>query len=152
MVKNPLANARDVRDTCSIPGFERSPGEEHGNPLQYSCLENPIDRGAWQTAVHRVTQESDITQATEHEHDTILQLIKVLERREIDGKKMETVTPFIFLGFKITAGGDCSHEIKRYLLLGRKAVTNLGSILKNRHHFANKDLYSQSYGFSTSHV
>ena len=62
------------------------------------------------------------------------------------------MTDFLFLGFKITAGGDCSHEIKRCLLLGRKAVTNLGSILKNRHHFANKDLYSQSYGFSTSHV
>ena len=47
-------------------------------------------------------------------------------------EKMETVTPFIFLGFKITAGGDCSHEIKRCLLLGRKAVTNLDSILKSR--------------------
>ena len=67
-------------------------------------------------------------------------------------EKMETVTPFIFLGFKITAGGDCSHEIKRCLLLGRKAMTNLDNILKNRYHFANKDLYRQSYGFSSSHV
>ena len=48
------------------------------------------------------------------------------------GKKMETVTPFIFLGFKITAGGDCSHEIKRCLLLARKAMTNLESMLKSR--------------------
>ena len=51
---------------------------------------------------------------------------------QIDGDKVEIVTDFIFLGSKITAGGDCSHEIKRCLLLGRKAVTNLDSVLKNR--------------------
>ena len=51
---------------------------------------------------------------------------------QIDGETMETVTDFIFLGFKITADGDCSHEIKRHLLLGRKAMTNLDSILKSR--------------------
>ena len=51
---------------------------------------------------------------------------------EIDGETMETVTDFIFLGSKITADGDCSHEIKRYLLLGRKAMTNLDSILENK--------------------
>ena len=50
----------------------------------------------------------------------------------IDGEPLETVTDFIFLGFKITAGGDCSHEIKRRLLLGRKPMTNLDSILKSR--------------------
>ena len=65
---------------------------------------------------------------------------------------METVTDFIFLGSKITSDGDFSHEIKRCLLLGRKAMTNLDSILKMRHYFANKGLYSQSYGFSSSHV
>ena len=51
---------------------------------------------------------------------------------KIDGKTMETVTDFIYLGSKITADGDCSHEIKRFLLLGRKAMANLGSILKSR--------------------
>ena len=51
---------------------------------------------------------------------------------QIDGEKVETVTDFIFLGSKITADSDCSHEIKRHLLLGRKAMTNLGSILKSR--------------------
>ena len=50
---------------------------------------------------------------------------------QIDGETMETVTDFIFLGFKITADGDCSHDIKKHLLLGRKAMTNLDSILKN---------------------
>ena len=63
----------------------------------------------------------------------------------------ETVTDFIFLGSKITADGDCSHEIKRCLLLGRKAVTNLDSMLKRRD-FADKGPYCQSYGFSSSHV
>ena len=72
---------------------------------------------------------------------------------QIDGETMQTVTDFIFLGPKITADHDCSHEIKRCSLLGRNAVTNLYSILKKqRHHFANKGLYSQSYGFSSSHV
>ena len=68
---------------------------------------------------------------------------------QTDGETMETVSDFIFLGSKITADGDCSHEIKRCLLLGRKAVT---IIKKQRHYFANKGLYSQSYGFSSSHI
>ena len=72
---------------------------------------------------------------------------------QTDGETMETVTDFIFLGSKITADGDCCHEIKRCLLLGRKVMTNLESILKKqRHYFANKVLFSQSYGFSSSHV
>ena len=56
MVKNPPANAGDIRDTGCIPGSGRSPGGGHGNPLQYSCLKIPMDRGAWGAAVHRVTQ------------------------------------------------------------------------------------------------
>ena len=72
---------------------------------------------------------------------------------QIDGDTMETVTDFIFGGSKITADGDCSHEIKRCLLLGRKAMTNLDSILESRDiFFANKGPFSQSYGFSSSHV
>ena len=67
---------------------------------------------------------------------------------QIGGEKMETVADFIFLGSKITSDGDCSHEIKRRLLLGRKAVTNLDSIgKKQRYFFADKSLSSQSYGF-----
>ena len=64
--------------------------------------------------------------------------------RQIDGETVETVADFILGGSKITADCDCSHEIKRHLLLGRKAMTNLDSILKNRHLFASKGLYSQS--------
>ena len=55
-VKNPPANAGDERDAGSVPGSGRSPGDGHGNPLQYSCLENSIDRGAWQAMVHRVAK------------------------------------------------------------------------------------------------
>ena len=70
---------------------------------------------------------------------------------QIDGETMETVTDFIFGGFKITTDGDCSHEIKRCLLLGRKAMTNLDSIIKSRD-ITNKGPSSQSYGFFNSHV
>ena len=70
---------------------------------------------------------------------------------EIDGETVETVSDFIFVGSKITADGDCSCEIKRRLLLGRKAMTNLDSIVKSRD-FAHKGQSSQSYGFSSSHV
>ena len=63
---------------------------------------------------------------------------------QLDGETRETETDFIFLGSKITADGDCSHEIKRRLLLGRKVMTNLNSILKSRHYFADKGLSSKS--------
>ena len=82
----------------------------------------------------------------------IMQKIKIMASGpitswQIDGETMETVRDFIFLGSKITADGDCSHEIKRCLLLGRKAMTNLDSI-----YFANKGPSSQSYSFSSGHV
>ena len=71
---------------------------------------------------------------------------------EIDGEAVETVIDFILGGSKITADGDRSHEIKGHLFLAWKVMTNLDSILKSRHHFANKGPSSQSYGFSSSHV
>ena len=71
---------------------------------------------------------------------------------QIDGETVETVAAFILGGSQITADGDCSHEIKRHLLFGRKVMTNLDSILKSRHYFANKGPSSQGYGFSSGHV
>ena len=73
---------------------------------------------------------------------------------QIDGETMETVADFIFLGSKITADGDCSHEIKRRLLLGRKVMTNLDSILKSRDITLSTKVHlsSQGYGFSSGHV
>ena len=69
------------------------------------------------------------------------------------GEKVESVTDFFPSGSKITADGDCSHEIKRHSILGRKAMANLDSLLKKqRLHCANKGPYTQSYGFSSSHV
>ena len=66
MVKNLLANAGDTRDWGSIPGWGRSPGGEHDNPHQYSCLENPMDRGAWWAPSPRGHKELDRTEETEH--------------------------------------------------------------------------------------
>ena len=72
---------------------------------------------------------------------------------QIDGETVETVADFILGGSKITADGECSHEIKRCLLLGRKVMTNLDSILKSRDiTLANKGPSSQGYGFSSGHV
>ena len=72
---------------------------------------------------------------------------------EIDGETVETVSDFIFLGSKITADGDCIHEIKRRSLLGRKVMTNLDSIFESRDiNFVNKGLSSQGYSFSSNHV
>ena len=70
---------------------------------------------------------------------------------QTDGETMQTVRDFILGGSKITVDGDCSHEIKRHLLLGRKAMTNLDSILKSRD-ITDKGPSSQSYGFSSHHV
>ena len=69
-----------------------------------------------------------------------------------DGETMETVKDFMFLSSKITGDSDCSHEIKGCLFLGRKTMTNLDSILKSRHYFADKGPNCQSYGFSSSYV
>ena len=71
---------------------------------------------------------------------------------EIDGETVKRVSDFTFLGSKITAGGDCSHEIKRRLFLGRKVMTNLDSIFKSTDITLPKDLSSQGCGFSSSHV
>ena len=71
---------------------------------------------------------------------------------QLDGETMETVSDFIILDSTITADGDCGHEIKRCLLFGRRAMTNLDSIKKQRHYLANKGPSSQIYGFSSSHV
>jgi len=67
MAKNPPSNARDVKHLSSIPELGRSPGEGHGNPFQYSCLENPMDRGAWWATVYRVTKsQTQVKQLSTH--------------------------------------------------------------------------------------
>ena len=75
-----------------------------------------------------------------------------LERRLVTKEKLEVVTDFLFLGFKITADGDCSREIRRQLLLDRKTMTNLDSVLKSRRYSADKGLYGQGYGLPRGHI
>ena len=78
--------------------------------------------------------------------------IMPITSQQIDGENVETVSDFIFLGSKINADGDCSHEIKRHLLLGRIAMPNLDSVLKSRDITLPTKVYSQSYGFFSSYV
>ena len=80
----------------------------------------------------RVKEESEKADLKLNIQKTKIMASGPITSQQIDGERMETVTDFIFLGFKVTADGDCSHEIKRHLLLGRKAMTNLDSILKSR--------------------
>ena len=80
----------------------------------------------------KVKEESERVDVKLNIQKTKIMASGPITSQQIDGETMETVADFIFLGFKITAGGDCSHEIKRCLLLGRKVITNLDSILKSR--------------------
>ena len=104
----------------------------------------------------KVKEESEKSGLKLNIHKTKFMASDPITSWQIEGGKVETVTDFIFLGFKITVDGDCSHEIKRCLLLGRKAMTNPDiydkPIKKQRYHLANKGPSSQSYGFSNSHV
>ena len=100
----------------------------------------------------KVKEESETAGLKLNIQKTIIMASGPMTSWQIDGETVETVTDFIFLSSKITADGECSPEIKRRLLLGRKAMTNLGSVLRNRHYFADKGLSSQSYGFSSGHV
>ena len=125
--------------------------------------------------INNLTYADDTTLKAEHKEKLKILLMKVKEESEkvgfkfniqktkymasspitswqIDEEIMETVADFLFLGSKITLDGDCSHEIQRCLLLGRKAITNLDSILKQRQYFAKKGPPSQGYGFSSTHV
>ena len=95
----------------------------------------------------KVKEESEKAALKPNIQKTRIMASGPITSQKIDGGKMETMIDFIFLGSKITVDGDCSHEIKRRLLLGRKAITNL-----QRHYLVNKGPSSQSYGFSSSYV
>ena len=99
----------------------------------------------------KVKQESEKVGLKFNTHKTKIMASGPITSWQTDRETMLTVTDFIFLGSKITAGGDCSHEIKICLLLGRKAQPRQ-HIKKQRHYFANKGPSSQGYGFSSSHV
>ena len=102
----------------------------------------------------KVKEESEKVGLKLNIQKTIIMASSPITSWQIDGETMETVTvtDFIFLGSKITADGDYSHEVKRHLLLGRKAMTNLDSILKSRDIICNEGPSCQSYGFPSGHV
>ena len=101
----------------------------------------------------RVKEESEKAGFKLNTQKTKIMASSPVSSWQINGQKVETVTDFIYLRSKITVDSNCSHEIKRHLLLGRKAMTNLEQcIKKQRHHFDDKGPSSQSYGFSSSHV
>ena len=115
----------------------------HSNGRKCRGTEEPLDegiKGEWKAGLKLKIQKTKIMASNP------------ITSWQIEGEKVEAVTGFIFLGSKITADSDCSHEIKRHLLLGKRAMTNLNSIKKQRHHFDDKGLCSQSYDFSSSHV
>ena len=136
--------ASNAGDLGLIPGLGGFPGEEKGYPIQYSGLENSMDcmvhgvakSWTWLSNFHSLTH----TPITSWQIDELEQT-------------METVTDFILGGSKITADGDCSHEIKKTFAPWKENYDKSRQcIQKQRHHFANKGPYSQSYGFSSSHV
>ena len=101
----------------------------------------------------KVKEESEKADLNLNIHKTKIMASGPMSSWQIEGEKVEAVTNFIFLGSKITADGDCSHEIERCLLLGGKAMTNLDSILKNRNiTLPTKVCLSQGYSFSSGHV
>ena len=110
------------------------------NNLRYADYTTPMAESEEElkSLLMKVKEESEKVGLKLNIQKTKIMASGPITSREIDGKTVETVADFISLGSKITADGDCSHEIKRHLLLGRKVMTNLDSILKSRHYFANK--------------
>ena len=100
----------------------------------------------------KVKEESEKVGLKLHIQTTKIMASGPITSWQIDGETVERVADFICLGSKITAESDCSHKIKRHLLLGSKVMTNLDSILKSRHYFVNKGPSSQDHGFPSGHV
>ena len=105
-----------------------------------------------QSLLMKVKEESEKTGLKLNIQKTKIMASGPVNSRQIDGETMETVTDFILGGSKITADGDCSHEIKRHLLLGKSYDQPGQHIEKQRHYFANEGLSNESCGFSSSHV
>ena len=124
VVKNELASSGDAGDLGLISGLGRCPGKRNSNLLQYSCLKKPMDRGAWWATIHRVTKSWKQLRNWTH--------MQLTNKCSLVTNVYLFIYLFYFWGSKITTDGDCSHEVKRHLLLGRKAITNLDSILKSR--------------------
>ena len=99
VVKDPPTDAGDARDTASIPGSGRPPGEGDGNPLQYSCLGSPMDRGTWWTTVHGVAKESDTTECTSTHTHMLEPTQETLPLKRPQGRKPDGQGESGFQGF-----------------------------------------------------
>ena len=113
---------------------------------------HPYGRKRWIKSLLKVKKESEKLSLNLNIQKTKIMVIGSITSWQIDGETVETVIDLIWWISKITSDSDCSHEIKRHLLLGRKLMTNLDSLLKNRDITCLKGLSSHSYGFSSSHV
>ena len=127
--------------------------ERNINNLRYADDTNlMVESEELKSLLMKVKEESEKVGLKLNIQRTEVMASDPITSQQIDGETVEIVIDFIFFCSKVTADDDCSHEIKRCLLLARKAMTNLDSILKSRHYFANKGPSYQSYGASNSHV
>ena len=142
--------------SCEMPGWMK-PKLESRLPGEISVTSDmqmmpPLWEKAIESLLMKVKEESEKVDLKLTIQKTKTMASSPITSWEIDGETMEIVRDFILGGFKITADDDCSHEIKRRLILGRKAMTNVDSILKSRDYFARKGPCSQRYVFSFSHI
>ena len=123
-------------------------GRRHINNLRYADNTTLMaeSEGKLKNLLMRVKEETEKAVLKLNIKKTKIMALGPITLWQIEGEKLHTVTDFFFLGFKITTDGGCSHEIRRQLLLGRKVMTNINSVEKQRHHSADKGLYSQDYG------
>ena len=143
----------DEEDAAFITGYQARIAKRNVNNLRYAddTTLKAESKEELKSILMKVKEESEKVSLKLN-----IQIMKIMAfgpitSWQIDGETMETMTDFILGGSKIIADGDCSHEIKRYLLLGRKAMTNLDSILKSRD-ITDKGPSGQSYGFSSTHA
>ena len=122
--------------------------------LRYADDTTPMAESeeALKSLLMKVKEETENVGLKLNIQKTMIMAYSPITSWQIDGETVETMADFIFLGSQIPADCDCSHEIKSSLLLGRKVMTNLNSVLKSRHYFVNKGLSSQGCGFSNGHV
>ena len=145
--------------SCELPGWikhkleSRLPGEISITSDMQMTTTLMAENEELKSLLMKVKEESEIVGLKPNIQETKIMASGPITSWQIDGETVETVTDFILGGSKITADGDCSHEIKRHLLLGREVITNLDSILKSRDvTLPTKVWHSQGYGLSSSHV
>ena len=142
MVKNLPASAGDSRDAGSIPGSGRSPGGGLGHPLQYSCLENPIDRGAWQAIVHGVAKSQKRLRVCVGTHNAMIPFILppfeqcflcVCSHRFLQPSSLNSVCIFFILSFSIAGKGTTSLSDMNVIAKAGKKKYHHGRVHKQQH-------------------